>query len=267
MVYGLCPTLSANNQVTMTPISLQPAQFFDSPSGDRIAYRHIKGDGPTIFWCGGFLSDMWGAKIEAMTEAAHKNGWDFICFDYYAHGETGGAFDQATIGRWATNVFEVADHLTSGPLVVMGSSMGGWMATLLMKHRPERVMAAGLIAPAPDFVSELIWPRLLPEEVRALSLTGVYMMPGYDRDVPLTQAFFTESKAHNVLNAPLSFDGPVIIMHGDADKVVPLSHGQKLYAHIKSPAKRFDIIKDGDHRLSSPEHLSHMLAIVSEIRH
>ncbi len=246
------------------PLNQVPASFLDGR--DRIAYRRVHGKGPTILWLGGFLSDMQGAKIAALSDEAARRGWDFLCFDYFAHGETGGELAEARVGRWFGNVLDVVDYLTEGPLVAVGSSMGGHMLSLLIKARPERVKAAGFLAPAGDFVTALIEPSLSPEDRRQLGVSGVWMMPGYDRPVPLSQAFFDEAREHEVLTAPIPFDGPVRILHGMKDDVVSWKHGVRLLEAVTTPDAHIHLIKDGDHRLSRDQDLRLLIYMVAELK-
>jgi len=249
----------------MEPVLIQePVRFLDGR--DRIAYRRVKGKGPTILWLGGFLSDMTGSKITRLSAEAKARGWDFLCFDYFAHGETGGDFGDVRVGRWFGNVLDVVERLTAGPLVCFGSSMGGHMLSLLMRERPDRVAAAGFLAPATDFVTALMLPSLRPEDRRQLEVSGVWMMPGYDRPVPLSQAFFDEAAQWEVLKAPLPFAGPVRILHGMKDDVVPWRHGVRLLEHLASPDARMTLIRDGDHRLSRPSDLDLLVETVAELR-
>lgn len=249
----------------IAPANQEPASFLDGAE-DRIAYRHIRGSGPTVLWLGGFLSDMGGSKITRLSAEAKARGWDFLCFDYFAHGETGGDWAQARIGRWRDNVLAVADRLTQGPLVAVGSSMGAHMLALLIQARPERVKAAGFLAPAADFATQLMLTRLSPEEQRQLRVSGVHMLPGYDRDVPLSQAFFDDAAAHEVLSSPIAFDGPVRMLHGMRDDVVPWQHGVRLLETLTSPDARMELIKDGDHRLSRDQDLDRLVGMVAELR-
>ncbi len=251
------------------PANQEPAAFLATSNawgGDRIAYRHIRGDGPTILWLGGFLSDMAGSKITRLSEEAQARGWDFLCFDYFAHGETGGDFADARVGRWRANVLAVADDLTDGPVIAVGSSMGAHMLSLLIQARPRKVAAAGFLAPAADFVTALMLPNLSPEEQRQLQVSGVHMMPGYDRPVPMSQAFFDEAADHRVLEAPIAFDGPVRVLHGMRDDVVPWQHGVRLLETLTSDDARMELIKDGDHRLSRPQDLERLVEMVTELR-
>ncbi len=250
----------------ITPANQDLTAFYDAPGGDRIAYRHIRGEGPTILWFGGFLSDMTGSKIARLSEVAHERNWDFLCFDYFAHGETGGAFDDARVGRWYDNALMVAENLTTGPLVGVSSSMGGHMLALLISRGFTRIKAAGFLAPAADFATALMLPSLNPEQRRVLDVSGVHMMPGYDRPVPLSQAFFAEAAQHEVLKAPIAFDGPVRILHGMQDDLVPWQHGLGLLETFTTPNAHIRLIKDGDHRLSRRQDLDLLVDMVSELR-
>lgn len=247
---------SANQDVT---------RFLTASDGTRLAYRRVDGDGPTVLWLGGFKSDMTGSKAEALSQAARAQNRAFLRFDYAAHGESAGKWEDARVGHWRQNVLDVVDGLTEGPLIVVGSSMGGWMASLLIRDRPERVKAAVFIAPAPDFATELMLPSLSPEDRRALEVSGFFHLRGYDYDVPLSQAFFDEARAHTVLNAPLTFDGPVRILHGLCDEVVPWQHGLRLAQHISSGDVTLELIKGGDHRLSGPADLARLVDTVDAL--
>lgn len=249
----------------MTSVWNQEPEWLYAPNGDRIAWRRVLGRGPTLLWLGGFLSDMHGAKIAVLSAAARDQGWDFLCFDYFGHGETGGDFAQARAGRWRDNVLAVVDALTDGPIAAVGSSMGGHMLASLIKARPGKVAAAGFIAPAADFVTKLMLPSLSPEAQRELLVSGVYMMPGYDRPVPLSQAFFDEAAQHEVLNEPIPFDGPVRILHGMKDDVVPWQHGVRLLDNLTSPDGRMILVKDGDHRLTRDQDLELLVEMVTDL--
>ena len=240
--------------------------FYEAPDGDRIAYRHIRGQGPTVLWLGGFLSDMTGSKIACLNEVAQERNWDFLCFDYFAHGETGGNFDEARVGRWFNNALAVAENLTTGPLAGVGSSMGGHILALLIRRGFTRIKAAGFLAPAADFATALILPSLSPEQRRELDVSGVYMMPGYDRPVALSRSFFAEALLHEVLNAPIAFDGAVRILHGMRDDLVPWQHGLRLLETFTTNDAQLRLIKDGDHRLSRAQDLDLLVEMVAELR-
>jgi pimeloyl-ACP methyl ester carboxylesterase len=247
------------------PFNQEPVSRLETAAGD-IAWRRVKGTGPTLLWLGGFLSDMSGSKVARLSHAARLQGWDFLAFDYFGHGETGGDWTAARIGTWQANVLAVADRLTEGPIVAIGSSMGGHMLCALIKARPGKVRAAGFVAPAPDFVTALMLPGLSPEERRQLDVSGMHMLSGYDRPVGLSQAFFDEAARHEVLRDPVPFDGPVRILHGMKDDTVPWTHGVRLLQTLNSNDVRLSLIKDGDHRLSRPQDLDLLEDMASELR-
>ena len=248
----------------MTDFLNQDPQWLDAPNGDRIAYRRIEGEGPPLLWLGGFLSDMTGSKIAYLSDVCRRAGRAFWCFDYFAHGETGGDFARASVGRWRDDVLAVADRI-DGPVTAIGSSMGAHMLALLMTARPDKVRAAGFIAPAPDFATRLMLPSLSPEEKRRYEAFGMYMLPGYDRPVPMSKAFFEDAARHEVLNAPIAFDGPVRILHGMQDEVVPWAHGVRLMETLTARDARMELIKDGDHRLSRPQDLQRLGEMAAEL--
>lgn len=169
-------------------------RIWRTAAGHDLAYRQIAGNGPTVLWLGGFKSDMTGTKAQVLADMAQREGFGFVRFDYFGHGATGGDWNAARVGLWRQDVLEVVDNLTEGPLIVVGSSMGGWMATLLMKDRPERIKGVGFIAPAPDFTHALMLPNLNPEERRALEVSGAFVMTGYDHEVVMSQAFLMKPK-------------------------------------------------------------------------
>lgn len=247
------------------PFNQEPVSWLETAAGN-IAYRRVKGAGPSLLWLGGFLSDMSGSKVARLSRAARLHGWDFLAFDYFGHGETGGDWSAARLGTWQANGLAVADALTSGPIVAIGSSMGAHMLCELIKARPGKVRAAGFIAPAPDFVTALMLPGLSPEEKRQLDVSGMHMLSGYDRPVGLSQAFFDEAARHTVLDAAIPFDGPVRILHGLRDDTVPWTHGVRLLETLTSADVRFSLIKDGDHRLSRPQDLDLLEDMAAELR-
>ena len=215
--------------------------FFERPDGERIAWRRVAGDGPTVVWVGGWRSDMGGTKAEALAEAAAERGWDYLRYDHFAHGTSSGAWRKATIGRWREDLIALIDEVIEGPVVLVGSSMGGWVSCLAAVARPERIGAMVLIAPAADFAHALMWPSL-------------------------TRDFFEEARAWTLLDGPVSITAPVRILQGAEDEPVPWSHALKLAERIEGRDVVFSLIKDGDHRLSRPQDLARLIATVAEAR-
>jgi pimeloyl-ACP methyl ester carboxylesterase len=232
-----------------------------------IAWRRTPGAGPTVLWLGGFRLEMTGTKAEALAAWAARAGRDFLRFDYFGHGATGGDFEAATVTRWREDVLAVIDQLTVGPLVLVGSSMGGWLACLAAMVRPERVRALVLIAPAADFTEKLIRPSLPSEARAALARDGVWRRPSlYDASgYPMTRALIEDGARWSILPGPAPIEAPVRILQGGADPDVPWTHALELANAIKGGDVVFTLIRDGDHRLSRPQDLARIIAAIEEV--
>jgi pimeloyl-ACP methyl ester carboxylesterase len=236
------------------------------PDGETLAWRRVEGRGPTVVWLGGFRSDMGGTKAVALAEAMAARGLGYLRFDYFAHGESSGRWEAATIGRWREDALAVIDELTEGPLVLVGSSMGGWMACLAALARPERVKAMVLIAPAPDFTEALMRPALPPEALRELELNGMWMAPSeYGDPYAITKRFLDEGRDWLILRDWIGIDVPVRVLQGGRDPDVPWGHALELAERLQSDDVVFTLIKDGDHRLSRPQDLDRLIAAVAEV--
>lgn len=234
--------------------------------GETLAWRRVDGAGPTVIWLGGFRSDMTGTKAQALADWAQAKGRAFLRFDYSAHGQSSGDFADGTIGRWRADSLAVIDRLTDGPLVLVGSSMGGWMACLAALARPERVAAMVLIAPAPDFIDKLMEPGLPPEAREAIARDGVWMRPSaYDPvGYPITRRLLEEGAAWSILPGPVAIGAPVRILQGGADEDVPWLHALALAQGLVGEDVVFTLIRDGDHRLSRPQDIARLIAAVEE---
>jgi pimeloyl-ACP methyl ester carboxylesterase len=236
------------------------------PDGERLAWRRVAGAGPTVVWMSGFRSDMTGTKAEALADWAKANGRGFLRFDYFAHGESSGEFLQGTITRWREDALSVIDELVEGPIVLVGSSMGGWLACLVALARPERLAAMVLIAPAPDFTSKLMPLRFPPEAVTALRDEGVWMEPSqYGDPSPITAKLLEDGARWSILDAEVPIAVPVRILQGGEDPDVPWRHALELSQAIKSQDVVFALIKDGDHRLSRDQDIARLVATVAEV--
>lgn len=236
--------------------------------GEQLAWRAIDGDGPTVVWLGGFKSDMLGTKAAALADAATELGWRFVRFDYSAHGESTGVWEEATIGRWRADALAVIDEIVpEGPLVLVGSSMGGWIACLIAMDRPERMHAMVLVAPAPDFTEALMRPGIPPEGLRELELNGVWLEPSeYDEPLPITAKLLDEGREHLILTGRVPIRCPVRILQGQRDEPVPWTHALKLADQMESEDVIFTLVKSGDHRLSTPEDIARLIATVEAVR-
>jgi hypothetical protein len=236
--------------------------------GERLAWRRVEGRGPTLVWMGGFRSDMTGTKAEALAERAGAEGRALLRFDWTAHGASSGDFEQAgTIGRWRSDALAVIDRLTQGPLVLVGSSMGGWLACLAALARPERVAGLVLIAPAADFTERLMRPGLPPEALAALAEHGVWREPSeYDpAGYPVTARLLDDGARWSILPGPVGVGAPVRILQGGQDDAVPWRHALALAETLTGADVVFTLIKDGDHRLSRPQDIERLHAAVAEL--
>lgn len=237
----------------------------------RIAVRLREGDGPGLFWLGGFNSDMKGTKALAVDAWAEAKGRACVRFDYSGHGESGGNFVDGTIGRWLEESLSVFTRFCRGPQVVVGSSMGGWIALLLareLQRRPQHSALAGLvlIAPAPDFTEELMW-KSFSREVRAeIQTRGVWHRPSqYGDPYPITRRLIEDGRNHLVLSGSIDVGCPVRILQGAQDPDVPWQHALRLANRLPAQDVVLTVIKDGDHRLSRPQDIARLIAAISEI--
>jgi pimeloyl-ACP methyl ester carboxylesterase len=235
--------------------------------GAALAWRRISGAGPTVVWLGGFHSDMAGTKAQALADWAQARGRAFLRFDYFGHGESEGAFVAGAITRWRADALAVLDALIEGPVVLVGSSMGGWLACLATLARPERVRALALIAPAADFTEALLRPSLPPEALDALRREGVWTRPSTydDGGYPIAAALLEDGARWSILGGLVPIQVPVRILQGGADPDVPWTHALALAQAIEGEDVVFTLIRDGDHRLSRPADIARLIAAVEEL--
>ena len=234
--------------------------------GETLAFRRVEGDGPTVVWIGGFRSDMEGTKAVALDAAARERGWNYVRYDHFAHGRSSGDWRRATIGRWREDAIRMIDSL-EGPVVAVGSSMGGWVALLLALARPERTAGLVLINPAPDFTERLMWPGLADHERQAILRDGeVVISEDGLGDYVLTRAMFEEGRDWLLLDAPMAIAAPVHIFQGRADDVVPWSHAMTIVERLTGGNVRLDLIEGGDHRLSTADDLDRLIEAVERMR-
>jgi pimeloyl-ACP methyl ester carboxylesterase len=243
----------------------------------RIAVRQRTGSPPGLLWLGGFKSDMKGTKAEALDVWARDQGRAIVRFDYSGHGESGGDFTAGTIGRWLEECVAVFETYCRGPQVVVGSSMGGWLALLLKQALSRRTGTAGdpapapiagmvLIAPAVDFTEELMWKRFPPETRREIEDNGVWARPSQYSDDPylITRRLIEEGRQHLMLGGMIETGCPVRILQGIHDPDVPWQHAVELVSRFAQDDVVLTMIKDGDHRLSRPEDIERLIAAVAE---
>lgn len=219
---------------------------------------------PALVWFNGFKSDMSGTKATALAQWAEMQGRDLTRFDHMGHGASGGAFTDGNVSIWRDDGLCVIDRVTTGDLVLVGSSMGAWIATLCALARPDRVKGLILIAPALDFTERLMWQSFDDATRRAIMDRGVWQRPSlYGPDpYPITRQLIEDGRRHLLLDAPIAFAGPVIILQGMQDPDVPYVHALKTARQFSMAGVQVDLVADGDHRLSRPQDIAHMLKLV-----
>jgi pimeloyl-ACP methyl ester carboxylesterase len=244
------------------------------PSERRIAVRRREGKGPGLVWLGGFSSDMKGTKAQALDDWAAAHGRALLRFDYSGHGESSGDFDAGTIGAWLEETVAVFTTHCHGPQIVVGSSMGGWLALLLIRElvrchatgRAAPIAGLVLIAPAVDFTEELIWKRCPPEVRHDLETKGAWFKPSQYGEAPLRifRRLIDEGRNHLLFGGLIEAGCPVRILQGVKDPDVPWQHAFDLVARLAQDDVVLTLVKDGDHRLSRPEDIERMLRVVAE---
>ena len=221
---------------------------------------------PTVVFLPGFRSDMRGDKAQALTALCRARGQGLLLFDYSGHGESGGVFTDGTIGRWAADALVAIDGLTEGPLVLVGSSMGGWIGLLNALARPERMAAFVGVAAAPDFTQALMWETMMPAERATLERDGVLMVPSaYGEPTPITLALIEEGRHHLLLGGPIPLACPVRLLHGQADPDVPWEMSLRLAAQIETADLQVHLVKDGEHRMSRPGDLALLARVLDPL--
>ena len=242
--------------------------YFTSPEGRRLAFRHNPASAGklTFVWMCGFKSDISGTKVLRLEDWANRTGHGFLAFDYSGHGESDGAFEDGTVSQWRADALAAIDSQTDGPLVIVGSSMGGWMALLAALARPDRVKGLVLIAPAPDFTEKLMWPEFPAKAQAEIMEQGFTLRPSdYDEPYTITRALIEDGRQWQILDGPIGFDGPVRILQGMQDADVPWTHAARLVDALTASDLTITLIKDGDHRLSREQDIARLLATCDEV--
>lgn len=234
--------------------------------GIVIAYHHNSGHAPGVLFCGGFRSDMNGGKATSLSAFCHNRGQQYTRFDYRGHGQSSGVFADSTVGDWLNDAVTILDSVTTGPQIVVGSSMGGWIAFLLARARPNRIAAIITIAPAVDMTRRTL--ANLPDDAsRQLRENGVWMRPSKYEPLgyPITEKLLEEGASHNLLNDAITFEGPVRILHGMQDDAVPWSLSLEISDALVSKDVAITFVKDGDHRMSTPADIKRLLNLVGDL--
>ena len=246
--------------------------LFHASDGRVLAYSSTKSTRrsnkiPGIVFLGGFRSDMSGTKALFLEEWARNTDRDFLRFDYSGHGESSGDFLNGCIGDWARDACDIIAAQTAGPQVLVGSSMGGWIALLVARRMPERVAGLVGIAAAPDFTQDSMWAGFDAEQRAALARDGRVELPSDYSDEPyvITRHLIEDGRDQLVLRDPLKLPFPVRLLHGTADADVEMSVPLRLMEHADAADLRLTFVKGADHRFSAPENLAHILTAIAEV--
>lgn len=244
-----------------------PLSFLEFLDGRKLAYRLSEGRLPGVVFLSGFRSDMGGAKATALAEFCRQEGIRCLRFDYMGHGQSSGDFMQGTIGGWKQDVIDMLEYVAPGPNVLVGSSMGAWLALLAALARPESVAGLVGLASAPDFTERLIWDKLDAGQRIRLEEEGVFYAPSCygEEPYPITRHLIEDGRKYLLLDKDIPIAAPVRLVHGTCDADVPWQMSMQLMERIKSPDISLEMVKDGDHRLSYPSHLALMCRTVEEV--
>lgn len=235
-------------------------------AGANLAYHRVDGHGPMIIWCGGLKSDMDGSKALFLAEQCKAAGQAFIRFDYFGHGISEGEFTDGTISRWASDVCAMVDRYGTGGTVLIGSSMGGWASLLAALDRPDAVKGLVLINPAPDFTEKMVWAEWDDHKRQMLIEDGIVYEPSdYDEPYAYSRALIEDGRERQILDAPIPFNGPVEILQGADDSVVPPAHSQLIINALTSERVGYTLVKGGDHSLSRPQDLSRLWTTLKSV--
>ena len=233
------------------------------PPRPRLAFRHTPGTGPTVLFLPGYASDMSGTKALALEAWAKRTGHAFLRFDYAGCGESEGAFEEQTLVDWRDDALAVIDELIEGPVVLVGSSMGGWLMLLVARMRAERVVGMVGVAPAPDFTD---WGFTTDEKMHLLQ-TGRLERPNQYGPEPTlyTRPFWSSGEANRLMFGEIAIDAPARLLHGMRDTDVPWHRSGRLAELLRSADVQCWLVKDGDHRLSREADLALLIRAVEEV--
>jgi pimeloyl-ACP methyl ester carboxylesterase len=244
------------------------AQLLKRDDGNTIACHHSRGQQPGILFCGGLHSDMQGQKALALEAHCRAQQRQFTRFDYFGHGESSGAFEDGTIGRWANDTIAVLEQVTQGPQLIVGSSLGGWMMLLAAMACPQRVVGLVGVAAAPDFTKDMVKTSLTTAQLRELDEQGFTDIPNcYDKQEPyrISATLLEEARIHLLLGREIPIDVPVRLIHGQCDPDVHWRRALELSGQLRSEDVEVQLVKSGDHRMSEPGDLARLCTTIEEL--
>lgn len=240
-------------------------EFYETRAGRRLAYDRVDGSLPGVIFLHGFRSDRHGTKAEDLAAWCAETGRAFLRFDLAGHGDSGGAVEDFGIGDWLDDSRELIDALAPGPQVLVGSSLGGWLALLLAREDPRRWSGLVTIAAAPDFTTRMQSAFTAADRAQ-LQRHGLITRPSaYGDDYVFSQRLFDQGDEHRLFAAPLLLTMPVRLLQGTADEDVPASDARALHEHADGPDIQLRMVEGADHRFSAPEHLQMIRDAVAEV--
>lgn len=241
--------------------------FITSGNNRKIAYHHGHGNGPTILFCGGYMSNMEGTKALFLENLCQELGISYVRFDYSGHGSSSENFEDGTISSWSEDAISIVDQVIRGPVIVIGSSMGGWIGLLTCLARKDRIKAFIGIAVAPDFTRELMWDQYSDDIKETLKKDGIYLEPSEYSDEPyrVSYALINDGENHILLNKPIELNCPVRLFHGLKDTSVPHQNSARVAEKLTSEDVTISYNKQGDHRLSSDADLQRLKRALIEL--
>ncbi len=243
----------------------------ETRSGEMINCLHIEGDAPAIFYLCGFYSNIQGSKIQYLQEWAIKNNRALTCFDYRGHGESDGVFAESYFTHWFNDTMQIFKQFAQKKHIIIGSSMGGWMAMNLLKQSEwaDKFQGAILLAPAPDFMNELLSDELIARirvEKKLHPYESDEKSDDYDPNYVFTELMLNDAPNMHVLNEKIKAPCPVCVLHGDEDDIVPIEHSKRAFHHFTdNDDGSFHLLKGGDHSLSRPEDLAFLTNIIKKL--
>lgn len=251
----------------MAELQNLPPSILTREDGATIAYHRRRGRSPGVMFLGGFMSDMTGTKALALDRFCESRGQAFLRFDYFGHGQSSGAFADATVSRWRDDALAVVDILTDGPQVLVGSSLGGWIMLLLAAARPQRIKALIGIAAAPDATEDLMWAQFPPAVRQAIERDGAARIPSAysEQGYLITRKLVEDGRQHLIMRSAIPFDGPVRLLHGMRDDDVPWQRSLALAERLAATDVRITLVKDGDHRLSRDADLAVLMQTLAAV--
>ncbi|MED5579505.1 MAG: alpha/beta hydrolase [Nitrospinota bacterium] len=241
--------------------------FIQVKNKKQIAYRRLEGRSPGVMFLGGFRSDMEGTKACSLELHCKAVGRSFLKFDYTGHGSSSGNFNDGTIGSWTDDAIAVLDEVSTGPQVLVGSSMGGWISILCALARPKKICGIVGVASAPDFTEELIWNQFSEEQRKEIQVEGsLNLNTEYSEDPHvITRDLIEEGRNHLVLGSDIPLRCPLRLIHGIQDFDVPWNFSEKLLNSFSGENVNLTLIKEGDHRLSRPQDIKLLIDTVETL--